>query len=182
MSRSPYFFVERPDYNTGKYEMQHPIVWNYDHTKQQPAELFPYNGCHDLFSIVENNGTGNDFPAMRGIHRGLPENVSAEIKEAYNHCCYETVYAGEKHLYTPTVRWFSYADMYIYCLEHPEAIDYEAMDKIYYDEDRENPPEKIMMPTPLKALMNRVDAFLEVMDGWDWRDDYSQIRIVYWIE
>ena len=30
MSRSPYFFVERPDRNTGKYEMQHPIVWNYN--------------------------------------------------------------------------------------------------------------------------------------------------------
>ena len=134
MGRSPYFFVERPDRNTGKYEMQHPIVWNYNHTKQEPADLFPYNGCHDLFSIVENNGTGNDFPTMRGIHRGLPENVAAEIKEAY-------------------------------C-----------------NEEKEDPPKKIMMPTPLKSLMNRVDAFLEVMDGWDWRDDYSQIRIVYWIE
>ena len=119
---------------------------------------------------------------MRGIHYGLPENVAAEIKEAYDHCCYETEYAGEKHLYTPTARWFSYADMYIYCLEHPEAVDYEAMDEAYYNGKEEDPPKKIMMPTPLKSLMNRVDAFLEVMDGWDWRDDYSQIRIVYWIE
>ena len=115
-------YLEEASVNTGKYEMQHPIVWNYNHTKQEPADLFPYNGCHDLFSIVENNGTGNDFPTMRGIHHGLPENVAAEIKEAYDHCCYETEYAGEKHLYTPTVRWFSYADMYIYCLEHPEVI------------------------------------------------------------
>jgi len=182
MSRSPFFFVERPDCDTGKYELQHPIVWKYNHTKQEPADLFPYNGCHDLFSIVENNGTGNDFPTMRGIHRGLPENVAAEIKEAYDSCCYEIEYAGEKRLYTPTVRWFSYADMYIYCLEHPEAVDYEAMDEAYYNGEEENPPKKIMMPTPLKRLMHRVDAFLEVMDGWDWRDDYSQIRIVYWIE
>ena len=180
MSRSPFFFVERFDRNTGKYEMQHPIVWNYNHTKQEPADLFPYNGCHDLFSIVEHNS--DDFPAMRGIHSGLPENVAAEIKEAYDCCCYETEYAGEKHLYTPTARWFSYADMYIYCLEHPEAVDYEAMDRVYYSRKEEDPPEKIMMPTPLKSLMDRVDAFLEVMDGWDWRDDYSLIRIVYWIE
>ena len=180
MGRSPYFFVERPDRNTGKYEMQHPIVWNYNHTKQEPADLFPYNECHDLFSIVENNGTGNVFPTMRGIHCGLPKNVAAEIKEAYDHFYYETGYSGEKHLYTPTARWFTYADMYIYCLEHPEAIDYEAMDEAYYNGEKEN--KKIMMPTPLKTLMNRVDAFLEVMDGWDWRDDYSQIRIVYWIE
>lgn len=182
MSRSPYFFVERPDYHTGKYEIQHPIVWNYDHTKQVMADLFPYNGRHNLFSIVENNGE-EDFPTLRGIHHGLPENVSKEIKEAYNLCCFETEYAGEKHLYTPTVRWFSYADMYIYCLEHPEAPDYEAMDEVYYaGEEEGNPPKKIMMPTPLKSLKDRVDAFLEVMDIWDWRDDYSQIRIVYWIE
>lgn len=180
MSRIPYFFVERPDRNTGKYEIQHPIVWNYDHTKQEPADLFPYNGCHDLFSIVENNGTGNNFPTMRGIHCGLPENVATEIKEAYDHCYYETGYSGEKHLYTPTAHWFTYADMYIYCLEHPEAIDYEAMDEAYYNGEKEN--KKIMMPTPLKTLMNRVDAFLEVMDGGDWRDDDSLIRIVYWIE
>ena len=182
MSRSPYFFVERPDYNTGKYEIQHPIVWNYNHTKQEFADLFPYNGCHDLFSIVENSGLGNDFPTMRGIHCGLPKDVAAEIKEAYDNCCFETEYAGEKHLYTPTARWFSYADMYIYCLEHPEVIDYDAMDEAYYNEEEEDSSKKIMMPTPLKTLMARVDAFLDVMDSWgDWRDDYSQIRIVYWI-
>ena len=175
MSRSPYFFVERFDRNTGKYEMQHPIVWNYNHTKQEPADLFPYNGCHDLFSIVEDN-SHDGIPAMRGIHQGFPENVAKEIKENYDQCCYETEYAGEKHLYTPTVRWFSYADMYIYCLEHPKVIDYEAMD--YEGENAE----KIFMPTPIKKLKERVDAFLEVMDGWDWRDDFSQIRIVYWIE
>jgi hypothetical protein len=117
---------------------------------------------------------------MRGIHCGLPKNVATEIKEAYDHFYYETGYSGEKHLYTPTAHWFTYADMYIYCLEHPEVIDYEAMDEAYYNGEKEN--KKIMMPTPLKTLMNRVDAFLEVMDGWNWRDDYSQIRIVYWIE
>lgn len=180
MSRSPYFFVEKFDNNTNKYEIQHPIVWNYNHTKQQSADLFPYNGCHDLFSIVENN-TRDNFPTMRGIHCDLPKDAAEEIKEAYNHCCYETEYAGEKHLYTPTARWFTYADMYIYCLEHPEAIDYEAMDNAFYNEE-ENSSKKIMKPTPIKTLMDRVNAFLEVMNEWGWENDYSQIRIVYWIE
>lgn len=177
MSRTPYFFVERPNPNTGKYEMQHPIVWNRSHTKQEPADLFPYNGHHDLFSIVENSNIGNDFPTMRGIHCGLPENVADEIRKVYNDCSSENGHA-------PTARWFSYADMYIYCLEHPEAIDYEATMEIYYDDDsdKEDSSKKIMMPTPMKALMDRVDAFLNVMDSWDWRDDWSQIRIVYWIE
>ena len=178
MSASPYFYVEKYNNKTEKWELQHPYVWDYNHTELVPADLFPYNGCHDLFSIVEDN-PGN-FPSMHGIHYGLPKDVSEEIKTIYNEHCYEI---DEKHTYTPTARWFTYADMYIYCLEHPEVPDYEAMDEAYYaGEEEENPPKKIMRPTPLKGLKDRVDAFLEVMDIWDWRDDYSQIRIVYWIE
>lgn len=182
MSRSPYFFVERYDKNIERYEIQHPLVWNSNHTKRVPADLFPYNGNHDLFSIVEESAYEINVHEMRGIHRGLPENVSIEIKEAYDKLCYETEYAGEKHLYTPTARWFTYADMYIYCLEYPEVIDYDAMDEAYYNNTEENPPKKIMKPTPVKILMNRINAFMEVIDDWNWRNDYSQIRIVYWIE
>ena len=159
MSRAPMFFVERFDKNTGKYELQHPIIWNYNHTKQIQADLFPYNGCHDLFSIVEEQGD----PEMHGIHHGLPKDVSIEIKTSY-----------EK--FSPTVRWFTYADMYIYCLENPKVLDYAAMDMQPEGEEKE-----IFMPTPMEMLRKRVDAFLEVMDYWNWRDDYSLIRIVYWI-
>ena len=172
MSRTPFFFVERFNERTEKYELQHPLIWNRNHTRQITADLFPYNGCHDLFSIVEE---GNDFPEMYGIHHGLPKDVSEEIQERYNECC--------EHSYIPTVRWFTYADMYIYCLENPEILDYEAMDKeLYYNGEEENSSKKMMKPTPIRILMNRVNAFLEVMDDWGWRDDYSQIRIVYWIE
>ena len=69
MSRSPYFFVEKFDSHTKKYELQHPLVWNYDHTERKLADLFPYNGCHDLFSIVENNGTGNDFDRVMSTYK-----------------------------------------------------------------------------------------------------------------
>ena len=66
--------------------------------------------------------------------------------------------------------------MYIYCLEHLEVIDEETMDE-------KETTEKIMMPNPLTRLKARVDAFLEVTSEWGgWRDNYSQIRIVYWIE
>ncbi len=166
MSRSPFFFVERFDKNTKKYEIQHPIIWNYNHTKQEMADLFPYNGHHDLFSIVEKR---DDFPHMWGIHQDLPKDVALEIKKAYDDCSYESEYANEKHLYTPTARWFTYADMYIYYLEHPEVLDHDSFD------------EKVMIPNPIKSLINRVNAFLEVMDEWGWREDYSLIRIVYWI-
>lgn len=169
MSRSPFFFVERFNWKTKKYELQHPRV-RYRKAEWTVADLFPYNGCHDLFSIVEENSA--EYPEMKGIHHGLPIDVSEEIKKKFDECCYDI---NESLVHSPNVRWFTYADMYIYCLEHPEVVDYEAMDK--------NPSKRIMMPTPLKALMDRVNAFLEVMDEWDlWRDDYATIRIVYWIE
>lgn len=174
MSRSPFFFIENFDGYTNKYEMYHPLVWDFRHTKRVPAELFPYNGCHDLFSIVEDNA--GDFPSMHGIHYGLPKDVSVEIKNIYNEHCYDI---DEKHTYTPTAYWFTYADMYIYCLEHPEVPDYEAMNEAHYNNESVT---KIMKPTPLIALKERVDAFLDVMGNGDsWKDDYSIIRIVYWI-
>ena len=172
MSRSPFFYVERFDTNTNKYELQHPIVWNYNHTKQEPAELFPYNGCHDLFSIVEQKG---NFPEMKGIHSGLPINVSEEIYKAYHDD------GEDDFIYMPTAYWFTYADMYIYCLEHPKVIDYDAMDEAYETLQEGEKVEPVYTDTPMITLKNRVDAFMEVMDGWDWRNDYSQIRIVYWI-
>lgn len=181
MSRSPYFFVERYDRNTNKYEFQHPIVWNWNHTEQEPADLFPYNGCHDLFSIVEDNGCGNNFPKMKGIHRGIPKDVCKDIQKSFEDCSYDSEWSGEKHHIEPEVKWFTYADMYIYCLEHPKVIDYEAMDEAYCYAEEGEKIEDIMTDSPMFALKNRVDAFLEVMDSWDWRDDYSQIRIVYWI-
>ena len=175
MSRSPFFFVEKFNKYIDGYEMCHPFVWNSLHTERVPAKLFPYNGCHDLFSIVEDDA--GDFPSMYGIHRGLPKDVSVDIKNIYN----EHRYDDEKHAYTytPTVRWFTYADMYIYCLEHPDVPDYEAREEAYYNNE---PVTKIMKPTPLIALKERVDAFLDVMGNGDsWKDDYSTIRIVYWI-
>lgn len=181
MSRSPYFFVERLNRNTGKYEFQHPTIWNWDHTKQEAADLFPYNGCHDLFSIVEDNDCDDNFPHMRGIHQGLPGDACEEIVKNFKDCTWEA-YSGEMHTYEPDARWFTYADMYIYCLEHPTVPDYEAMDKISYNAREDEKVETITMQNPLNTLMNRVNAFLEVMDGWDWQDDYSQIRIVYWID
>ena len=118
---------------------------------------------------------------MHGIHYDLPEDVSENIRKEFDECSYDIELSGEPRHIEPKVRWFTYADMYIYCLEHPKAKDYDAMDEAYYNGEEEDPPNKIMKPTPMKGLKDRVDAFLEVMDGWDWRDDYSQIRIIYWI-
>lgn len=177
MSRSPYFYVERLNSETNRYELQHPLVWNWEHTEHEFADLFPYNGCHNLFSIIENKPYGS-YPEMAGIHYGLPHDVCDEIQESFNDCSYVSDWGDTSEKITPTARWFTYADMYIYYLEHPKVPDYEAMDEVIDDDDNNK---IILMDNPIQTLKRRVDAFLEVMDSWGWRDDYSQIRIVYWI-
>lgn len=166
MSRTPNFFVEKFNEKTGKYELQHPHILNYERTDWEPAELFPYNGCHELFSIVEER-PDHHLPSMRGIHTGIPQDSCKEIQDFYKGWTSE----GEP---SPTIRWFTYASMCIYLLKHSEVIDLDA----YEETD-----EKTMKPNPIKALKDRVDAFLEVMDAFDWGDgDYSFIRIVYSID
>ena len=175
MSRSPYFFVERYNEITKRYELQHPIIWNSNHTAQEQADLFPYNGCHDLFSIVTNNEMSS-LPEMYGVHHGLPNGACEEINKAYKNC----TFTEEDRTFSPTAHWFTYADMYIYYLEHPKVVDYEAMDEAYLSTEDEKTI-NIMTDNPIKTLKDRVDSFLEVCDYWSWRNYYSQIRIVYWI-
>lgn len=165
MSRTPFFFVERFNFNTNQYELQHPYVWNDKHDKLIPAELFPYNGCHELFAIVEERA--EDAPNMQGIHNNLPKDVSKEIKEMW-----EKTFDEEYNL-PSAIHWFTYADMYIYLLKNPKVRDYD----VFSEEGQPIP----LKDNPLTALKERVDAFMEVVDGWDWQDAYSLIRIVYWI-
>ena len=174
MSRSPFFFVEMFNTKTNKYELCHPYVWNMDFTKLVPAELVPYNGWHDLFSIVEQTDTVC-FPRMKGIHHTLPSDTCDYIKELYDKQTQNDIEDfGITHV---SPHWFTYADMLIYLLEHPEVKNYEAMDYTEREMD------VVFMPNPVQSLKNRVDAFLDiVMDGWyDWQEWYTSIRIVYWI-
>ncbi len=174
MSRSPFFFVEKYNERTKKYELMHPFVWNYDHSEKVPANLFPYNGCHDLFSIVEKNT--NSFPVMNGIHHNIPTDSCEEIQKMFKEC-----FEGEEEEnIISTVKWFTYADMYIYCLLNPKVVDYEAMSKYFWENDEKEPKEKIFMQTPMMTLKHRIDTFLEIVDEY-YEDDYSLIRIVYWI-
>lgn len=161
MSRTPCFFLEKFNSTKNCYELCHPYVWNRDNTELVPAELFPYNGCHDVFSIAENRG--NDFPEMYGIHKGLPADVSKEVKTEY-----QKYYDDDDYPYHPTVRWFTYADMYIYLLKNPT---------VFNDENEQS------MENPMEILKSRIDSFLDVMDeDWHWNGGYSRVRIVYWID
>ena len=168
MSRTPYFYLERFNRKTNKYELEHPLIWNWNRTKQVSADLFPFNGCHELFSIVEDQSQ-YDFPHMFGIHHDMPADVSEDIKNNFENCKIEYGTGEEIKIVYPKAHWFTYADMYIYLMENPTVIDYDT-------------EESVPVSNPIKTLKNRVDAFLEVMNEWgDWKEDYSLIRIVYWI-
>lgn len=158
MSRSPFFYLEKYNSETDTYELIEPYVRDSkDDSHGTPADLFPYNGTHELFEIIEH-------AQMSGIHRRLPPKVS----EAISMELFEGIEDGET---TPNerldeedrrerdVRWFTYADMEIFVLKHPQ-------------------PSK----NPMFALKKRVDAFLEVCYPWgEWEDEKSFIRIVCWI-
>ena len=155
MSRTPYFFVDKLDLRTGQGVLMHPYVM--ENGKMEIADLFPYNGAHELFSILHNEG---DFAELYGIHRGLPLNTAREIKDELAKWDDDTVQMSLK----PDVYWITYADLYIYLLENPTFIE----------EDR-------VVPNPAKILMDRVNAFLDVVEPFNCGDDRSLIRIVYWI-
>lgn len=158
MSRSPFFYLEKYNFETDTYELIEPYVRDSkDDSHGTPADLFPYNGTHELFEIIEH-------AQMSGIHRRLPPKVS----EAISMELFEGIEDGET---TPnerldeedrrekSVRWFTYADMEIFVLKHPHHSK-----------------------NPMFALKKRVDAFLEVCYPWgEWEDKKSFIRIVCWI-
>lgn len=158
MSRSPFFYLEKYNPETDTYELVEPYVRDSkDDSHWTPADLFPYNGTHELFEIIEH-------AQMNGIHRRLPPKVSEVISMEL----FEGIEDGET---TPnerldeedrrekSVRWFTYADMEIFVLKHPRHSE-----------------------NPMFALKRRVDAFLEVCYPWgEWEDEKSFIRIVCWI-
>ena len=159
MSRSPFFYLEVYDSRENKWLYVDPLVWNYNRTKRVPADLWPYNGTHELFQVlgVENGCTCPEFSSI--IH-GLPHDCCEEIKDAFNN----------EH-YSP--KWFTYADAEIYYLKHKEVDDFWA-------EPDEETGEMPKVENPIKGLLDRVDAFLEVWDDMGiYMEHPSQIRIVF---
>ena len=156
MSRSPFFFIEQVNPASGKAEFVHLQKVTKD-GKIEETTLFPFNGCHDIFSIVEQKAS--DFPQMAGIHCGKPFGASGRIQKEYDLC--ESFHCQ--------MFWFNYSDLLVYCLQYPKVPSYD---------DDGNP---VTIDNPIFLLKDRIDAYLEVWDGWDC-EDKSLFRIVYWID
>lgn len=155
MSRSPFFFLERMNPTTGQAEFV-DIKISKDNGLES-VDLFPYNGCHDLFSIVEKKYS--QFPAMGGIHSGLPHGASNRIKQEYNLCVQDNC----------EMRWFNYSDMLIYTLKYPKVKGMDDDGQITMEDN------------PILFLKKRVDSFIDLWDSWEFEEGSSLYRIVYWI-
>lgn len=157
MSRSPYFFLEKIK-SDGSTELVDIRTRKHMDTRQ---DLFPYNGCHGIFSIVEQTVTDEEYPKMAGIHRGLPFNVNPLIR------------AEAKYLEGCNIkpRWFLYSDLLLYLTKYPKVKDID-------DNGR-----RVKIDNPLFTLKDRIDCFISIWDGgWDDEDDNNLYRIVYWID
>lgn len=157
MSRSPYFFLEKIK-TDGSTELVDIRTKKDMDTRQ---DLFPYNGCHSVFSIVEQTITDEEYPKMAGIHRGLPFNINPLIKA-------EAEYLEDCNI---KPRWFLYSDLLLYLTKYPKVKDID-------DNGR-----RVKIDNPLFILKNRIDCFINIWDGgWDDEDDNNLYRIVYWID
>lgn len=77
MSATPYFFLEAYDPKDGKFKLNALYVWNYNHDKLVPSDLWPYNGTHELFEEL------SDYEAIPEVQIGIPVDVCGEIKNRY---------------------------------------------------------------------------------------------------
>lgn len=169
MSRTPYFYLEKYNSDKDVWEVYSPYEFDERRNEFTRIDFWPWNGTHEVFdALTDGWGCYND--KMPGVHKGLPKNVSDEVKKVCNDC-------GE---YAKPY-WISYADIYIDALENPEVEDYD--EEAEYDEESGEDKiitKKKMKPSPAAQLRDRVKQFINILDWWD--DDCKiDYRLVYWI-
>lgn len=206
MSRSPFFYLEKYSKKRGCWEEITPHIKNKD-SIFVAADLWPFNGAHDLFDILEGNSFGS-LKDLKGIQtvKTMEEfnQLSSEVSDALisnfrERQDYLTIFGQTVAEYPqsidelPNIKYVTYADLLIYCMQNPIVPDYESNPYnlvTRYDSCGKKvlcrvPCNKDVIPTkenPVQALVDRVKMFMNINDPWGfWEDDYSNIRVVYWI-
>jgi len=172
MSISCYWYLEKYNPKTGKYENIAPLVpRGYGEKKDEmvPADFWPWNACHELYAMLNlvSRGDCDDEDKVSAVSCGLPHDVSPEVKEAYDSFSDD---------YKPDVRYISLSELYIAMKEHPKVKDYDAD----WKEDAEGNYIPEYKETPLASVYNRAMAFLEIWDGWDIMSARANSRLVMW--
>ena len=164
MSRTPYFYLEKFNSNSMKWEVYLPYIKN-DKGEFKQIDFWPWNATHDVFNAFTST-FGGGAPSVNGVHTGLPYNVSEEVKEVAKH--FEEGY---------TFYWISYADLCCEALRVPQVEDPEWE----YDEDGNDTVITKMIDSPAVEMKKRVDDILSVMDDWWVEDNRIYYRLVYWV-
>ena len=209
MSRSPFFYLEKYSKKRGCWEEITPRIKNKD-SIFVAADLWPFNGAHDLFDILEGDSPFSGLKDLKGIQtiKTMEEfnQLSAEVQDTLisnfrERQDYLTIFGQTIAEYPqsidelPNINYITYADLLIYCMQNPIVSDYGCESNLYnlvtrYDDCgnkilcRISCNENIIptKPNPVQALVNRVKMFMDINDPWGfWEDDYSNIRVVYWI-
>lgn len=177
MGAYPYFYIEIFNHNSNEWE-KYDVLTKNKNDKYVPADLWPWNGSHDLFSVVGLESS-YDFPTFTAIHEGFPVNASNEMYKEYGRFEEES-FMGT---WMPTVKWFNLADAMLYLEKYSKVKDFEAMEQTWAaagDMEWKDVPE-VLMDNPLKSLVDRVLAFLEVADEFRyWELKNSDVRVIAW--
>ncbi len=178
MSLSPYFYVEKwndekncyEEINlykkAGKYASKEEKACGFE-----KVDFWPWNGTHEIFSMLGTDSKDNTFDAIAGVHHGEPPLVSETIKKEIDDFFNEDSYYKSGS----AVRWITLADLYIENLKNPKVLD--------YDEDwGENLENKVYKDNPIGALINRINTWVNLGgNDWDVDDSRSLVRLVYWV-
>lgn len=177
MSASPFFYIEVYNHKLGNWE-KFDIYHLTEKGEFKPCNLWPYNGTHELFSILEIEHS-SDMPEFGAVHDGLPIDASPEMYSIFN----KHSWTEGDTIYTPAVKWFNLADAKLYLNDYPKVIDEEAMEHWWAEagDVPYNEVPKQTMPNPLKSLVERVETFLDAGDGfWRWDHSTSDVRVICW--
>lgn len=170
MSLSPYFFVEKWNREKKCYEeiKLYKKASEYA-TKEEKAcgfeevEFWPWNGTHEIFSMLGTTTKDYSFDPIEGIQCDEPPMVSETIKKSINNF-------NEHYI----VRWVTLADLYIEILKNPKVLDYDA--------EWESLDKKVYKDNPINKVIDRINTWISLgADDWNIEDEKSLIRIVYWV-
>ena len=180
MSACPFFYIEV--FNYDKVEWEKFDVYAKDrHGKIEAVDLWPWNGSHDLFSVLGCEDS-YDIPTFYEIHRGMPPNVSNDLMEEFKPCCCSKEEDG--YNYEPRVSWFNLADALLYLERNGKVVDQDEMD-YYFEEHSDtdyNEIPKVYKSNPLKELTDRVSSFISIgCNDWGYNTSYSDVRVIYWL-
>lgn len=176
MSASPYFYIEAYNAKTGNWDKV-DIYSKNSAGEYIPVDLWPWNGSHDLFTIVGCEDS-YDMPEFNDVHSGLPVNASQEmyaiVQDHYD----------EEINYMPQIKYFNVADAKLYLMRYPTVPNSDEMEKWWMQHENviwEDVP-KMEIPNPLKGLIDRVESILEFWDEyWYINSSWSDVRVIYWV-